>query len=97
MTNYILDREKLNEILLGHKTFISQKCRDLAAQGIDLTKLTYRETDKFTEEYIDTIIKHMPVETMLDDIDEALSKSGLKSSKEYLKEQDERNKRLFNE
>ena len=93
MTHYILDREKLNEILLGHKTFISQKCRDLAAQGVDLTKLTYRETDKFTEEYIDTIIKSFPVEKMMDDIDKLLSDAGLKSSKEYLREEDERNKR----
>ena len=30
MTHYILDREKLNEILLGHKTFISQKNAYLA-------------------------------------------------------------------
>lgn len=93
MTNYILDREKLKEILLGHKTFVADRCRKMIEQGIDVTKLTYRETKKITDEYIDTIIKHMPVETMLDDIDEALSKTGLKSSKEYLKEEDERNKR----
>jgi len=89
MTNYILDREKLKEILLGHKTFVSDRCRKFLSEGIDITQLTYRDTKKITDEYIDTIIKHMPVETMLDDIDEALSKSGLKSSKEYLKEQDE--------
>ncbi len=93
MTNYIIDREKLKEILLGHKTFIAQRCQKLIAEGVDISKLTYRETKKITDEYIDTIIKHMPVETMLDDIDEALSKIGLKSSKEYLKEEDERNKR----
>ena len=93
MVNYIMDREKLKEVLLGHKTFIALKCKKLMSEGVDVAQLTYRETDKFTDEYINTIIKRMPVETMLDDVDKVLSMAGLKNSKTYLKEEDERNKR----
>lgn len=55
MTNYIVDREKLKEILLAHKTYISQRCQKLIAEGVDVSKLTYGETKKFTDEFIDTI------------------------------------------
>lgn len=91
MTDYIMNRDKLKEVLLGHKTFIATKCRELMAQGVDVTKLTYRETDKFTDEYIDTIIKSFPVERMMNDIDKLLKDAGLKSSQEYLEEESERN------
>ena len=62
MTNYIIDREKLKEILLAHKTFISQRCKKLIAQGVDISKITYGETKKFTDEFIDTMIKELPLD-----------------------------------
>ncbi len=52
-----MDREKLKEILLGHKKFFHDKCVKLLAQNVDITKLTYRDTNKITDEYIDTIIE----------------------------------------
>ncbi len=86
MTNYILDREKLKEILLAHKTFISEKCKKLIEDGIDIHKLTYGETKKFTDEFIDSYINELPVDSILDEVDEILKKITDKNTDEFLKD-----------
>ncbi len=80
MTNYIVDREKLKEILLAHKTFISQRCQKLIAEGVDISKLTYGDTKKFTDEFIDTMIDKL--RHFLMEFDEALEKAvhGIRSN-----------------
>lgn len=88
MTNYIVDKEKLKEILLMHKTFISKKCHELKNKGIDVTKLTYRETNKFTEEFIDTMITHLPVDSLLDQVDEIMKKTVGYTSKELIDDEE---------
>lgn len=84
MTNFILDKEKLREILLEHKHFISQKVKTLIAQGIDVRNLTFAETNKFTDEFIETMIKKLPVDNLLDEIDEFMEKTLGYNSKKYL-------------
>ena len=84
MTNYIVDREKLKEILLAHKTYISQRCQKLIAQGVDVSKLTYGETKKFTDEFIDTMIDKLPLDSLLDKVDEALLKTTGTTSKDHM-------------
>jgi len=61
MTNYVMDKEKLKEILLMHKTFLSKKCHYLLSQNVDITKLTFKETEKFTDEFIESMITHLPI------------------------------------
>lgn len=86
MKNYIMNKEKLREVLLGHKTFISHKCRALMEQGVDIQKLTYKETDKFTDEYIDTMIQSLEVYKLLDQVDEVMEKTlGFNSKDELAK------------
>ncbi len=70
MTNYILDREKLKEVLLGHKSFVAAKCRDLIREGVDLTRVPLNVSEGFTDEFIDTQIKSLPVDTILDKVEE---------------------------
>jgi uncharacterized protein YpiB (UPF0302 family) len=89
MTNYIMDRDKLKEILLLHKTFISQKCQKLLSEGVDISKLTYRETKKFTDEFIDTMINPLDVDSLLDEIDEVLMKTTGKTSKDYVSKKED--------
>lgn len=84
MTNYIVDREKLKEILLAHKTFISQRCKKLIAEGVDISKLTYVDTKKITDEFIDTMIDKLPLDSLLDKVDEALLKTTVTTSKDHM-------------
>lgn len=84
MTNYIVDRDKLKEILLAYKTFISQKCQELIVQGVDVSKLTYGETKKFADEFIDTMIDKIPLDSLLDKVDETLLKTTGTTSKDYM-------------
>jgi hypothetical protein len=84
MTNYVVDKKKLREILLAHKTFISQRCQILSSQGIDIRKLTYGETNKFTDEFIEEIINELPIDTILDDVDRVTKATMGFSSKEIL-------------
>ncbi len=56
MTNYTLDREKLKEILLAHESFMKNRYNKLIYQGMDISKLTDREKEKFTEEFVETLI-----------------------------------------
>lgn len=84
MKKYVIDRDKLKEILLAHKTFVSNRCRDLMAQGVDVTKLTYGDTKKITDEFIDTMIDSLPVDEILDQLDEGLKKMGLPTTKEQM-------------
>lgn len=86
MKNYIMSKEKLKEVLLGHKTFFSQKCRILMEQGVDIYKLTYQDTNKFTDEYIDTMIQSLEVDKLLDQVDEVMEKTlGFNSKDELAK------------
>jgi hypothetical protein len=84
MTNYMIDRNKLKEILLSHKAFISQRCKKLISQGVNVSTLTYGETEKFTDEFIDTIIDVLPLDSLLDEVDELLNKTIGKKSKDYM-------------
>lgn len=84
MTNYVIDKEKLKEILLGHKSFISLKCCELSSQGIDISKITYKESDKFTDEFIDIVINTLPVDALLDKVDEVMKKTVGYTSKEMM-------------
>lgn len=86
MTNYVIDRQKLKEILLHHKSFIHKRCQKLIMEGVDITKLTYRETNKITDEYIDTMIHDLPIDHLLDEIEVALKKTTGKTSEDYIKE-----------
>lgn len=88
MSNYIIDKQKLKEILLMHKTFISQKCQKLMSKGVDVRKLTYKETDKFTDEFIDTMISKLPIDSILDQVDEVMKKTVGYTSKEFMKEKE---------
>ncbi|CAB4166438.1 hypothetical protein UFOVP844_29 [uncultured Caudovirales phage] len=90
MTNYVLDRPKLREILLLHKSFISKKCHDLIAEGVDISKLTYRETDKFTDEFIDTMIKSLPVDSLLDQVDVVMKETVGFTSKEMMEKHEQK-------
>jgi predicted transcriptional regulator len=69
-----MDRDKLKEILLAHKSYISKVVKNLISKGIDPSKLTYKETDKITDEFIDTIINKIPIDIVLNKIDEYLAK-----------------------
>lgn len=84
MTNYVINKEKLKEILLLHKTFISNKCQELMRKGIDVTKLTYQETDKFTDAFIETMINKLPIDFMLDQVDEVMKQTVGYTSREIM-------------
>lgn len=84
VTNYIIDKEKLKEILLAHKTFVSQRIMKLKESGVDITRITYRESEKFTDEFIETMINKLPLDNLLDKVDEALIKTTGKSSKDFM-------------
>lgn len=86
MKNYILNKQQLKEILLQHKTFFSNKVKDLIAKGIDISKLTYRETNKFTDEFIEKIIDDLPIDSLLDQVDEVMQQTVGYTSKEVIEE-----------
>jgi hypothetical protein len=85
MTNYVMDKEKLKEILLSHKSFLSMKCRELISKGVDLSKITYKESDKLTDEFIETMIHKLSVDDLLDKVDEVMEKNVGFNSKEAMK------------
>jgi seryl-tRNA(Sec) selenium transferase len=82
--DYILSREDLKKVILGAKTFIAQRCREMLARGEDPTKLTYRQTDAAIEEYIDSL-KEIKMEEVLDRVDEVLEKTTGINTRELLK------------
>lgn len=92
MTNYIIDKEKLKEILLGHKSFISIKCRELASKGVDLSKMTYKESDKLTDEFIEIMINSLPVDSLLDQVDEVMKSTVGYTSKEMMDRKEHKEK-----
>lgn len=81
---YILSREDLKNVILGAKTFISHKCREMIDKGQDPNKLTYRQTDAIIDEFIDSI-KELNMEDVLDQIDEVREKKTGINTRELLK------------
>lgn len=81
-----MNREELKNIILGAKTYIADFCRKMISEGKDPTKLTYRETDKVIDDYIDSL-KELKLDDLLDNVDEALLKTTGMCSREY-KEKD---------
>ncbi len=90
MTNYIIDRKKLKEILLMHKNFVSAKAKKLVEQGVDITKLTYRDTEKLTDEFIDTMINGLPLDDLLDQVDVVMKSTVGYTSKDALRYKDDK-------
>ena len=77
--SYILSKEDLKNVILGAKTFIAHKCREMVEKGQDPTKLTYRQTDAIIDEFIDSLIE-LKIEDVLDQVDRVLEKTtGIKT------------------
>lgn len=83
--NYILNREELKNVILSAKTYIANICREMIKNGQDPTKLTYGQTDKIIDEFIDTL-PELKVDDLLDKVDEVLIKSTGKNSREFKRE-----------
>ncbi len=81
--SYILSREDLKNIIVGSKSFIGHKCREMIRQGKDPSKLTYRQTDAMIDEFIDSI-KEIKMEDVLDQVDEVLEKTTGINTRELL-------------
>ncbi len=82
--SYILSREDLRNVIIGAKTFIAHKCREMIEKGQDPTKLTYRQTDAIIDEFIDSL-KELKMEDVLDQVDEVLEKTTGINTRELLK------------
>lgn len=81
--SYVLSREDLRNVILGAKTFIANRCREMIAKGQDPTKLTYRQTDAIIDEFIDSL-KELRMEDVLDKVDEVLQQTHGINSKDLL-------------
>lgn len=82
--DYILSRQDLKNVIIGAKTFIAERCREMIARGQDPTKLTYRQTDAVIDDYIDSL-KEVKLEEVLDKVDEILEHTTGISINELLK------------
>lgn len=86
MTNYVLDKENLKLVLLAHKAFVSDRIMKWKEEGRDLATITYRESDKITDEFIEKMINQLPIDTLLDQVDEVMRKTMGTDSKTILNE-----------
>lgn len=48
---YMFDKDNLIQLMLNHKTFISQLCQKQMAQGLDVRFVTVGQTYRWTEEW----------------------------------------------
>ena len=41
----------------------------MIAKGVDISKMTYKESDKLTDEFVEIMINNIPVDSLLDQVD----------------------------
>lgn len=93
MKTFTFYRKDLVGLLHNYKRAVSLHVRDLIAQGKDLRLVTLKESEQFTEDFIDEMLRdgELKIEHILDDIDEVLEKTMGKKIKDYIQEKREEN------
>lgn len=91
--HYMLYREDLINLLLNHKTYISQKAREAIAQGRDITQIPLSETKYWTERFFDEQVEKgsIKVEHILDQVDEIVKHTHGKTAREIAQQIKESN------
>jgi len=74
---YIFYKQDIINLLLNYKSHLSNKFKELVAEGKDPRYSTYKEIIKWTEEFFEETMKdgEVTVDSLLDKVDEVLAKT----------------------
>lgn len=80
--NFIMDREKLHEVLMGYNSYLTIKSIEHVDKHGPI-RITKEQAEAMANDYIDSM-KHFDMDNLFDQMDEVLEMAGLPPIKEQM-------------